>query len=88
MSKENIHSLINFLNTIDQKIFNDVKDLSSVDQNILNKFLSLKENLEKLENLENLENFKIIINQIASETNQNSKIILDKFYKFKKLKFI
>jgi len=82
MSKENIHSLINFLNTIDQKIFNDVKDLSSVDQNILNKFLSLKENLE------NLENFKIIINQIASETNQNSKIILDKFYKFKKVKFI
>lgn len=79
MSKENIHNLINFLNTIDQKIFNDVKDLSSVDQNILNKFLSLKENLE---------NFKIIINQIASETNQTSKIILDKFYKFKKLKFI
>ena len=82
MSKENIHNLINFLNTINQKIFNKVKDLSSVDQNILNKFLSLKENLE------NLENFKIIINQIASETNQNSKIILDKFYKFKKLKFI
>ena len=82
MSKENIHNLINFLNSINQKIFNDVKDLSSVDQNILNKFLSLKENLE------NLENFKIIINQIASETNQNSKIILDKFYKFKKLKFI
>ena len=79
MSKENIHNLINFLNTINQKIFNDVKDLSSVDQNILSKFLSLKENLE---------NFKIIINQIASETNQNSKIILDKFYKFKKLKFI
>ena len=76
MSKENIHNLINFLNTIDQKIFNDVKDLSSVDQNILSKFLSLKEN------------FKIIINQIASETNQTSKIILDKFYKFKKLKFI
>ena len=82
MSKKNVRSLINFLNTIDQKIFNDVKDLSSVDQNILNKFLSLKENLE------NLENFKIIINQIASETNQTSKIILDKFYKFKKLKFI
>ena len=50
MSKENIHNLINFLNTIDQKIFNDVKDLFSVDQNILNKFLSLKENLENLEN--------------------------------------
>ena len=85
MSNQNIHNLINFLYTIDQKIFNEVKDLSSIDQNILDKFLSLKENLE---NLENLENFKIIINQIASETNQNSKIILDKFYKFKKLKFI
>ena len=82
MSNQNIHNLINFLYTIDQKIFNEVKDLSSIDQNILNKFLSLKENLE------NLENFKIIINQIASETNQTSKIILDKFYKFKKLKFI
>ena len=40
MSKENINNLINFLNTIDHKIFNEVKDLSSVDKNILNKFLS------------------------------------------------
>ena len=88
MSKEDINNLINFLNTIDQKIFNEVKDLSAVDQNILNKFLSLKENLEYLENLENLENFKIIISQIASDTNQTYEVILDKFYKFKKLKFI
>jgi len=85
MSKENLNNLINFLNTIDQKIFNEVKDLSSVDQNILNKFLSLKENLE---NLENLENFKIIISQIASETNQTYEVILDKFHTFKKFKFI
>jgi hypothetical protein len=85
MSKQNIHNLINFLNTIDQKIFKEVKDLSSVDQNILNKFLSLKENLE---NLENLENFNIIINQIASETNQTYEVILDKFHTFKKFKFI
>ena len=82
MSKENINNLINFLNTIDHKIFNEVKDLSSVDKNILNKFLSLKENLE------NLENFKIIISQIASETNQTYEVILDKFYTFKKFKFI
>ena len=82
MSKENINKLINFLNTIDQKIFNEVKDLSSIDQNILSKFLSLKENLENLENLE------IIINQIASETNQTYKVILDKFHTFKKFKFI
>ena len=82
MSKQNIHNLINFLNSIDHKIFNEVKDLSSVDQNILNKFLSLKENLE------NLENFKIIINQIASETNQTYEVILDKFHTFKKFKFV
>jgi len=85
MSKENINKLINFLNTIDQKIFNEVKELSSVDQNILNKFLSLKENLE---NLDNLENFKIIISQIASETNQTYEVILDKFHTFKKFKFV
>ena len=85
MSKQNIHNLINFLNIIDQKIFNEVKDLSLIDQNILDKFLSLKENLE---NLENLENFKIIINQIASETNQTYEVILDKFHTFKKFKFI
>ena len=85
MSKENLNNLINFLNTIDQKIFNEVKDLSLVDQNILNKFLSLKKNLE---NLENLENFKIIISQIASETNQTYEVILDKFHTFKKFKFI
>jgi len=85
MSKKNLNNLINFLNTINQKIFNEVKDLSSVDQNILNKFLSLKENLE---NLENLENFKIIISQIASETNQTYEVILDKFHTFKKFKFI
>ena len=82
MSKQNIHNLVNFLNSIDQKIFNEVKDLSAVDQNILNKFLSLKENLENLENLE------IIIYQIASETNQTYEVILDKFHTFKKFKFI
>ena len=82
MSKENLNNLINFLNTVDHKIFNEVKDLSSVDKNILNKFLSLKENLE------NLEDFKIIISQIADETNQTYEVILDKFYTFKKFKFI
>jgi len=64
MSKDNIENLLTFLNNIDQKIFNDVKDLSSIDKEILNKFINLKENLE------NLENFKIIIYNIARETNK------------------
>ena len=85
MSKENIKNLLTFLNNIDQKIFNDVKDLSSIDKEILNKFINLKENLE---NLENLENFKIIIDSIARETNKKNDEILEKFNYFKKLRMI
>ena len=48
MSKENIENLLTFLNNIDQKIFNDVRDLSSIDKEILNKFINLKENFENL----------------------------------------
>ena len=80
MSKDNIENLLTFLNNIDQKIFNDVRDLSSIDKEILNKFINLKENLE---NLENLENFKIIIDSIARETNKKSDEILEKFNYFK-----
>ena len=85
MSKENIENLLTFLNNIDQKIFNDVRDLSSIDKEILNKFINLKENLE---NLENLENFKIIIDNIARETNKKNVEILEKFNYFKKLRMI
>ena len=85
MSKENIENLLTFLNNIDQKIFNDVRDLSSIDKEILNKFINLKENLE---NLENLENFKIIIDNIARETNKKNVEILEKFNYFKKLRII
>ena len=82
MSKKNINNLLNFLKSIDKKIFNDVKDLSSIDQNILNKFISLKENLE------NLENFKTIVKRIANETDQTSEIILEKLQKYRILKLI
>ena len=82
MSKDNIENLLTFLNNIDQKIFNDVRDLSSIDKEILNKFINLKENLE------NLENFKIIIDSIARETNKKSDEILEKFNYFKKLRMI
>ena len=82
MSKENINNLLNFLVSIDKKIFKNVKDLSLIDQNILIKFISLKENLE------NLENFQTIIKQIASDTDQTSEIILDRLQKFRILKLI
>ena len=82
MSKENIENLLTFLNNIDQKIFNDVRDLSSIDKEILNKFINLKENLE------NLENIKIIIDNIARETNKKNVEILEKFNYFKKLRII
>jgi len=85
MSKENINNLLKFLENIDKKIFNDVKKLSSIDQNILSKFVSLKENLE---NLENLENFKTIVKRIANETDQTSEIILNRLQKFRILKLI
>ena len=85
MSKKNIDDLINFVQNVDKKLFNNVKDLSSMDQKVLDKFISLKENLE---NLENLENFKVIINTIARETNKKYHEILERLNYFRKLKII
>jgi hypothetical protein len=85
MVKKNINDLINFVQNVDQKLFKDVKDLSTMDQEILNKFISLKENLE---NLENLENFKIIIDTIARETNRKNSEIIEKLNYFRKLNII
>ena len=85
MSKKSIDDLINFVQNVDKKLFNNVKDLSSMDQEVLDKFISLKENLE---NLENLENFKVIINTIARETNRKNQEILERLNYFRKLKII
>ena len=85
MSKKSIDDLINFVQNVDKKLFNNVKDLSSMDQEVLDKFISLKENLE---NLENLENFKVIINTIARETNRKNHKILERLNYFRKLKII
>ena len=85
MVKKNINDLINFVHNVDQKLFKDVKDLSTMDQEILDKFISLKENLE---NLENLENFKTIIDTIARETNRKNSAIIEKLNYFRKLNII
>ena len=73
MSKKNIDDLINFVQNFDKKLFNNVKDLSSLDQKVLDRFISLKKDLK---NLENLENFKVIIDTIARETNRKNHEIL------------
>ena len=85
MSKKNIDDLINFVQNVDKKLFNNVKDLSSIDQKVLDRFISLKKNLD---NLENLENFKVIIDTIARETNRKNHEILERLNYFRKLKII
>lgn len=79
MVKKNINNLLNFVHSVDQKLFKDVKDLSAMDQEILNKFISLKENLE---------NFKTIIDTIARETNRKNSAIIEKLNYFRKLNII
>jgi hypothetical protein len=88
MVKKNINDLINFVHDVDQKLFRDVKDLSTMDQEILNKFISLKENLENFDNFENFENFETIIDTIASETNRKNSEIIEKLNYFRKLNII
>ena len=85
MVKKNINDLLNFVHHVDQKLFKDVKDLSTIDKEILNKFISLKQNLE---NLEKLENFKTIIDTIARETNRKNSAIIEKLNYFRKLNII
>lgn len=79
MAKKNINDLINFVHKIDQKLFKDVKDLSTMDKEILSKFIALKENLE---------NFKSIIDTIAIETNRKNSEIIEKLNYFRKLNII
>ena len=47
MSKKNIDDLINFVQNVDKKLFNNVKDLSSMDQKVLDRFISLKKKFRK-----------------------------------------
>ncbi len=85
MSKKNIDNLLNFLDEIDNKLFNDVKNLNDVDLKILKKFQSLNKNLEEIEEL--IE-FQKIIEKIAGQMKLDSDLILQKYYYYKKLKII
>ena len=85
MSKKNINELLSLLEDIDSKLFRDIKNLATIDHQILKKFKSLNKNLEKLEELTE---FKTIIEKIADQMKLNSNDILQRYYYYKKLKII
>jgi hypothetical protein len=85
MSKKNINELLNLLDDIDNKLFKDIKNLDTIDHQILKKFKSLNKNLEKIEELTE---FKTIIEKIANQMKLDSNDILQRYYYYKKLKII
>jgi hypothetical protein len=85
MSKKNINELLNLLDDIDSKLFKDIKNLDTIDHQILKKFKSLNKNLEKIEELTE---FKTIIEKIADQMKLDSNDILQRYYYYKKLKII
>ena len=85
MSKKNINELLNLLDDIDSKLFKDIKNLDTIDHQILKKFKSLNKKLEKIEDLTE---FKTIIEKIANQMKLDSNDILQRYYYYKKLKII
>ena len=85
MSKKNINELLNLLDDIDSKLFKDIKNLDTIDHQILKKFKSLNKKLEKIEELTE---FKTIIEKIADQMKLDSNDILQRYYYYKKLKII
>jgi len=85
MSKKNINELLNLLDDIDSKLFKDIKNLDTIDHQILKKFNLLNKNLEKIEKLTE---FDKIIKKIADQMKLDSNDILQRYYYYKKLKII
>ena len=85
MSKKNINELLNLLDDIDSKLFKDIKNLDTIDHQILKKFKSLNKNFEEIEEL--IE-FQRIIEKIAEQMKLDSDLILQKYYFYKRLKII
>ena len=85
MSRKYINELLNLLDDIDNKLFKDIKNLDTIDHQILKKFKSLNKNLEKIEELTE---FKTIIEKIANQMKLDSNDILQRYYYYKKLKII
>ena len=82
MSKENIKNFITYLDELELQTFKNIKNLSSSDQNILKKLITIDKNLE------DLKNFKSIIKKISKEIGYSEKLLINKYNYFKKLNLI
>ena len=82
MSKENIKNFITYLDELELKTFKNIKNLSSSDQKILKKLITIDKNLE------DLKNFKSIIKKISKEIGYSEKLLINKYNYFKKLNLI
>ena len=82
MSKKNIKNFISYLDLLELKTFNNIKNLKTSDQKILKRFITIKDNLE------NLEKFNLSINQISKDIGCTEKLLVKKYKYFKKLNLI
>lgn len=82
MSKKNIKNFISYLDLLELKTFNNIKNLKTSDQKILKRFIIIKDNLE------NLEKFNLSINQISKDIGCTEKLLVKKYKYFKKLNLI
>lgn len=85
MSKKNIENLLNFLDEIDNKIFDQFKKLDKIDYEIIKiifKFNKIKQN--KMISRKDLDLLKI---KIAKKFKLEKKEIFNRFDKLEKLKF-
>ena len=82
MSKKNIKNFISYLDLLELKTFNNIKNLKTSDQKILKRFITIKDNLE------NLEKFNLSINQISKDIGCTEKLLVKKYKYFKKRNLI
>lgn len=82
MYKKNIKNFISYLDLLEFKTFNNIKNLKTSDQKILKRFIIIKDNLE------NLEKFNLSINQISKDIGCTEKLLVKKYKYFKKLNLI
>ena len=84
MTKKNIENLLNFLDEIDNKMFNNLKKLDEIDFELIKKFSSINTNKSKLQSSKKRLDELILDSQLKFKLEK--KEILDRFNNFNKLK--